>query len=208
MSIEIDIADATPDRGLEHHIEGVDSLDGRAARTLPGVAGPIGGTWGVISIMILPRVRNAERIRNRTGDPRRERRGLAAVELAVLLPMLVFMCMITIDFARVIYAATTLQNCARNGALYEFYTACGYSLPTGWNTLSTAVSSDAGSLTVTIPSTYGSHPNPYSQVQSTPHYVTVTVQCNFTLLTLGSDQGFPSIGGTMTLTQSVTMPLP
>jgi hypothetical protein len=144
---------------------------------------------------------------SRTGDPGRKRRGLAAVELAVLLPMLLFMCMATIDFARVIYALMTLQNCARNGALYEFYKGCGYTLPSTWTSLSTAVTSDAGSLTVTIPSTYGGKANPYSPKQVTNNYVTVTVQCSFTLLTLGAEHGLPSIGGSMTLTQSVTMPL-
>ncbi len=67
---------------------------------------------------------------------------------------------------------------------------------------------DAGNLTVTIPSTYGGNANPYSPAASTNNYVTVTVQCNFTLLMLGADEGFPSIGTTLTLTQSVSMPLP
>ncbi len=139
---------------------------------------------------------------------RRKRRGLAAVELAFLLPLLVFICMATIDFARVIYALVILQNCARNGALYEFYKGCGYSLPSSWTSLSAAVDSDAGNLTVTIPSTYGGNANPYSPANATNNYVTVTVQCSFTLVTLGSDEGFPSIGQTLTLTQSVSMPLP
>jgi hypothetical protein len=133
---------------------------------------------------------------------------MAAVELAFLLPMLVFTCMAAIDFARIAYAQVTLQNCARNGALYEFYKAAGYSMPSGWTSLSTAVQADAGNLTVTIPSTSGGNSNPYSPQLSSNNYVTVTAQCNFTLLTLGSDGGFPSIGRTMTLSQSVTMPMP
>lgn len=40
------------------------------------------------------------------------------VELAVLLPLLVFLFVITVDFARVFYFSLTLQNCARAGALY------------------------------------------------------------------------------------------
>lgn len=48
----------------------------------------------------------------------RTRRGVAAVELAVLLPLLVFLFIITVDFARVFYFSLTLQNCARAGALY------------------------------------------------------------------------------------------
>jgi Flp pilus assembly protein TadG len=147
-------------------------------------------------------------MRTRPADRRSQRRGLAAVELAVLLPLLVFICMATIDFARVIYAMVILQNCARNGALYEFYSKAGYSLPSSWTSMSAAVDSDAGNLTVTIPSSSGSNANPYSPKSATNNYVTVTVQSTFTLLTLGSDRGLPSIGGSMTLTQSASMPFP
>ena len=158
--------------------------------------------------MVVSRERVVGRKGTGAGDRRPKRRGLAAVELAVLLPLLLFMCMVTIDFARVIYAMVIMQNCARNGALYEFYKAAGYSLPSTWTSLSTAVNSDAGNLTLTIPSTYGSNANPYSPKSATNNYVTVTVQSTFTLLTLGSEDSFPSIGSTMTLTQSVSMPLP
>lgn len=49
---------------------------------------------------------------------KRKRRGAAVVELAVLLPLLVFLFVITVDFARIYYFSLTLQNCARAGALY------------------------------------------------------------------------------------------
>lgn len=52
-------------------------------------------------------------------SPRRARRaGAAAVELAVLLPLLGFLCAISIDFARIFYSSQTVANCARNGALW------------------------------------------------------------------------------------------
>jgi hypothetical protein len=146
--------------------------------------------------------------RSRPARRRAKRRGMAAVELAFLLPLLVFACMATVDFARVVYALITLQNCARNGALYEFYNASGFSLPSGWTSVSTAVQADAGNLTITIPSTYNSNNNPYSPASSSNNYVTVTVQCSFTLLTFGSDGGFPSIGSPLMLTQSASMPMP
>ena len=148
------------------------------------------------------------RVRSRRADRRPMVRGMAAVELAFLLPLLVFACMATIDFARVAYAQVTLENCARNGALYEFYKAAGFPLPSGWTSLSTAVQADAGNLSVTIPSTASGNSNPYSPESSTNNYVTVTVQCTFTLLTLGSDDGLPSIGSPLTLTQQVSMPMP
>ena len=150
---------------------------------------------------------NVPRVRGRRAA-RPPRRGMAAVELAFLLPLLVFACMAAVDFARVVYAMVTLQNCARNGALYEFYKAAGYQLPSGWSTLSAAVQADAGGLNVTVPSSSGSQANPYSPQTSTNNYVTVTVEAPFVLLTLGSSNQFPSIGGTITLTQSVSMPMP
>lgn len=150
----------------------------------------------------------ATRACSRTAGRRSRRRGLAAVELAMLLPMLVFACMLAVDFARVLYAMVTLQSCARNGALYEFYSTAGCALPSNWTSLTAAVQADAGNLSVTIPSTYNNNSNPYSPQANSSNYVTVTVQCNFTLLTLGSGSGFPAIGNTMTLTQSVSMPMP
>lgn len=50
---------------------------------------------------------------------RTRRAGAAAVELAVLLPLLGFLCVIAVDFARIFYYSQTIANCARNGALYE-----------------------------------------------------------------------------------------
>lgn len=60
-------------------------------------------------------------IRKRTktqGAPHHGRRGVAVVELAILLPLLVFLFVITVDFARIYYFTLTLQNCARAGAMY------------------------------------------------------------------------------------------
>jgi Flp pilus assembly protein TadG len=48
----------------------------------------------------------------------RPRRGAAAVEFAVLLPFLVFMFVVAVDWARIFYYAIAVENCARNGALY------------------------------------------------------------------------------------------
>ena len=54
----------------------------------------------------------------RTRIPRRSRRAAAAVELAILLPLLAFLFVIGVDFARVYKHTLTLMNCARSGALY------------------------------------------------------------------------------------------
>jgi Flp pilus assembly protein TadG len=46
------------------------------------------------------------------------RRAVAAVELAVLLPFLAFLLLVTIDFARVFYYAITIENCLHNGVMF------------------------------------------------------------------------------------------
>jgi Flp pilus assembly protein TadG len=127
--------------------------------------------------------------------------GAAAVELAVVLPILVFLSMASVDFARVAYVQVALQNCARNGALYEFYSKAGFSLPAGWTSLSAAASADAPTnLTVTASATAaGSASN---------NTVTVTVTATFNPIALPSMHGLPSLPGTITLSQSATMPYP
>ncbi len=50
---------------------------------------------------------------------RRVRRSAAsAVELALVLPLLGLLFLITVDFARLYFCYTIVTNCARNGALY------------------------------------------------------------------------------------------
>src|SRR5215472_4420987 len=54
-------------------------------------------------------------MRFRTCNPRQ---AAAAAELAILLPVLVFVIVIAIDWARVFWYSQMLTNCARHGALY------------------------------------------------------------------------------------------
>jgi Flp pilus assembly protein TadG len=56
-----------------------------------------------------------QRCHGRSG---RRRRAAALVELAVFLPLLIFIFLIAVDFARVFYYWVTIENCARNGATY------------------------------------------------------------------------------------------
>lgn len=46
------------------------------------------------------------------------RRGAAAVELAVLLPILVALFLFATDFARILYYTITIESSIHNGALY------------------------------------------------------------------------------------------
>jgi Flp pilus assembly protein TadG len=132
-----------------------------------------------------------------------KRRGAAAVELAVLLPLLLFMSMVIVDFSRLVYAQVTIQNCARNGATYEFCAAAGTSLTSPWSSLSAAVTADAANLTVANITCSASSPG-----SSTNNYVTVTVTYPFTLISLGALGKEPAIPTSLTLTQTATMPYP
>src|SRR4051794_34883503 len=52
--------------------------------------------------------------------PRRAvRRGVAAVELALLLPFLAFLFVLAVDWSRVFYYSLVVENCARNGAIFS-----------------------------------------------------------------------------------------
>lgn len=49
---------------------------------------------------------------------RNNRRGVAAVEFAVVLPLLLVLSLGAIDFCRVFYCSTTITDCALSGAVY------------------------------------------------------------------------------------------
>jgi Flp pilus assembly protein TadG len=54
-------------------------------------------------------------MRHRAGH---SRRAAAAVELAICLPLMMFLFMVTIDWARLYYYDLMIANCARQGALW------------------------------------------------------------------------------------------
>lgn len=72
------------------------------------------------------------------------RRGAATVEMALLTPLLVFLGVIAVDFARIFYYSQTVANCARNGALWasDDYVRAESSYPT----LQEAALADASNL--------------------------------------------------------------
>ena len=127
--------------------------------------------------------------RNRR-KPRRP--GAAAVELAILLPLLAFLLVLAIDFARIFYYCVSVTNCARNGALY----ACD---PTGalnspYSSVTQAALADAGNLSPT--------PTVTSNIVTDPsgNYVEVTVTYPFQTLT-----NYPGIPSTTNVTRTVRM---
>lgn len=120
------------------------------------------------------------------------RRASATVELAVLLPFLMFMFVVTIDYCRVFYFSIILANCARNGAVYgsDPYTAANMSAP--YNSVEVAALADATDLSPqpTVQTTYGSN------------YVEVSVSYPFKTLT-----SYPGIPAQIDLKRTVRMQL-
>jgi Flp pilus assembly protein TadG len=123
----------------------------------------------------------------------RLRRGAAAAELALLLPLLAFLFVITVDFARVFYFSQVVENCARQGALY----ASDPKAPAAnlYTSVQQAALADATNL------------NPQPTVTSTNGtdgagnaYVAVTVTWPFHTIT-----GFPGVPNNVTLSSTVQM---
>jgi Flp pilus assembly protein TadG len=90
---------------------------------------------------------------------RSARRGVAATELAILLPFLSAIFVIAVDWSRVFYYGVVVENCARNGALYASDPYAPANSP--YSSMSAAALSDAGNLspTPTVSSTSGSDTN-------------------------------------------------
>jgi Flp pilus assembly protein TadG len=74
-----------------------------------------------------------------------DRKGAAAVELAMALPLLVLFFAIMVDFARVFYYQEILSNCARNGAV--FATDASIQQKSGFDELEQVALAAAGPLT-------------------------------------------------------------
>jgi Flp pilus assembly protein TadG len=120
------------------------------------------------------------------------RRGVAAVELAVLLPFMMFLFIVCVDFARVFYYSQTLANCARNGAIY------GSNLVTAqspYTSVQQAALADASNLSPqpTVTSTTG------TDTAGDP-YVRVTVAWEFHTIA-----SLPSVPNTVALSRTSQM---
>ena len=119
------------------------------------------------------------------------RRGTATVELAVVLPLLVLLVVIGVDFARVYYHDLTLINAARTAAQY----ASAHPDNVGkTEEIKKVALADAKNLS----------PDPDVDVESSTEdgiqYVTVTVTWNFSTVV-----DYPGVPRPLTLTRSVKM---
>ncbi len=123
------------------------------------------------------------------------RKGAAAVELAVLLPLLTFLFLIATDYARIFYYSLTLENCARNGALCA---SNAFNYPMPYSSVAQAAIADGASLSPALTAsdvtvTNGTDANGNSSV---------TVTINYTFQTITNYPGLPS---SVNLVRSVEM---
>jgi Flp pilus assembly protein TadG len=129
-------------------------------------------------------------MRNRAN---RERKAAAAVELAVLLPFLVYLFVIAVDFGRIFYFSQVIENCARRGALY----ASDPKAPASnlYSSVQQAALADATSLNPqpTVTSTNGTD-------QAGNAYVSVTVTWQFQTIT-----SVPGVPKNVTLSRTAQM---
>jgi len=123
------------------------------------------------------------------------RRGVAAVELALLLPFLVFMFVLAVDYGRIFFFSVTITNCARAGAIYASDPFARTESP--YSTIQEAALAEAPGFTPTptVSSTNGTdalgHP-----------YAEVTVQGAFSTLT-----SYPGVPSTTTLRRTIRVRL-
>lgn len=122
-----------------------------------------------------------------------ERPAVAAVEFAVLLPFLAFLCVIATDWSRLFYYTITADACARNGALYASDTISASKSP--YPDLRSATLAEAPELdkTATVTAT------PTTDTTGSPA-VKVKVEIPFDTIT-----NFPGVPKSQTLTRSVVM---
>jgi Flp pilus assembly protein TadG len=107
--------------------------------------------------------------------PSPRRRGAATVELALLAPVLAFLFVVAVDYARVFYYSVTVASCARNGALYASDPVTAAESP--YASVEEAALADAGNLspTPTVTSATGTDATGATFVEVTVTYRFQTV---------------------------------
>lgn len=138
---------------------------------------------------------NSTRCGRQKRGSRTARRGAVMVELALVLPFLVFLIVASVDFARIYYYAITIENCAMNGAIYGSDDALAAKCPYG--SIEEAALADAANLTTPPTVSYI-----FDTDASNNDFVRVTVSYDFQTVT-----NFPVIGGTWPISRTVQMRL-
>jgi hypothetical protein len=136
---------------------------------------------------------------------------VAAAELALLAPILAFLFLVTVDWARIFYFAVILENCARNGVYYgSDYGIYDYQNPPDAaledttnlspppNIVAMYSANASGPFTLTTP------PSSYLNGGS-PAYAQVTATWTFSTIASFSFDPIFSIPNTVTLQRAVVM---
>lgn len=125
----------------------------------------------------------------------RRPKGAAAVELAVLLPLLAFLFLIAVDYARIFYYSLTIENCARNGALYA---SNAFNYPMPYSSAAQAAIADGSNLNPPLTASDVTVANGTDANGNS----CVTVTINYTFQTVTNYPGLPS---SVNLVRSVEM---
>jgi Flp pilus assembly protein TadG len=115
------------------------------------------------------------------------RSAAAAVELALLLPVLTLLLVITVDFARLYYHYMTITNCARNGAVWMCDPVA--QATSKYPSVDAAARADAtnldpSKLSVSSRSGTDASTNPYVEVTVTYQFPLITSYLGFNAQTL------------------------
>jgi hypothetical protein len=133
----------------------------------------------------------------------RARRAIAATELACLLPFLLFMWVIAIDWARIFYYTVTLEYAARDGAYWGGYSG-NYPFIYDYSSINDAALGESTNIspTPTVTATYDTVVNgSYTSTSAAgANYIQVQVSYNFTTIT-----NYPGVPTNVTVTRQVRM---
>ena len=136
---------------------------------------------------------------------RARRRGQALVEFALVLPIMLFLLVIAIDFGRLFYLNIGINNGAREGAAYG---AANSTSPTSLTDITTRVRQELGlpaadtSVAVTKTCTPDCFTSP---TVSPPHTIRVTASSSFSFLTPFINGVF---GGSLPMSAASTAVIP
>jgi Flp pilus assembly protein TadG len=121
-----------------------------------------------------------------------QRRGTAAVELAVCLPFLIFIFIGCLDYGRIFYGALTTNNCSLNAGYMAADANSGNLYP--YTDVNAASSADATNLTNTTPS--------FTNGTDSKGNTTETLTMNYQFNTISQ---FPGLPTATSLNRSVTV---
>jgi len=127
-----------------------------------------------------------------TSGTGKRRRGIAAVELALLAPFLVFLLLIAVDYCRLFYYSQVVTQCARNEALY-----IGDPFAATQSPYADYIAAAKADASPEIQSQLNT-PAPVYNSDTNGSYADVTVSYPFTTLT-----NYPGIPSSVTITRTV-----